>query len=189
MNALAKIFGSLSRVKLLRLFFFNRTSTFTFEEVVKRAKISPSEARTELAHLIKADLVKRAGKKPIAPYRLNQKFPHLDALGAFIRTTTSIAPADLVRLLRRSGNVRLVVLTGIFTAVSESEVDLLIVGDRLSERALKQVIQTLESELGREIRYASFTTDDYSYRRGIYDRLIRDIFDYPHEVLLDRIGP
>ena len=49
-------------------------------------------------------------------------------------------------------------------------------------------MHALEAELGREIRYAFFTTPDFRYRLGVYDRLLRDVFDYPHRVLLDKIG-
>jgi predicted nucleotidyltransferase len=93
-----------------------------------------------------------------------------------------------LRLLKKAGNLRLVVLSGVFTDAAESNVDLLVVGDRLDERSLARAVHTIEAELGREIRYASFSTDDFNYRRGIYDRLIRDLFDYPHQALLDRIG-
>ena len=47
---------------------------------------------------------------------------------------------------------------------------------------------SLEAELGREIRYASFATEDFRYRTGVYDRLLRDVFDYPHRLLIDKIG-
>jgi hypothetical protein len=50
------------------------------------------------------------------------------------------------------------------------------------------VIKRLEGEFGREIRYALFSTSDFRYRLGVYDRLIRDVFDYPHRLLLDKIG-
>jgi hypothetical protein len=67
-------------------------------------------------------------------------------------------------------------------------VDLLIAGDNLDERALARAVHVIEAELGREVRYASFSTEDFRYRRGVYDRLIRDVLDYPHRVAFDRIG-
>lgn len=188
MDSLSRIFGSLARIKLLRLFVFNRDGVFSFEEIGVRAKLAPLEARIELARLTEAGFLKRTGKGRSPTYRVNTRFSHLEALCAFIRSTTSVSPADLLSNLKKAGTLRLVVLSGVFTGVSESNVDMIIVGDRLDERTLARAAQAIEAELGREIRYASFTTDDFSYRRGIYDRLIRDVFDYPHQVLLDRIG-
>ena len=188
MDSLAQIFGSLGRVKLLRLFLFNRHEGFDFETVLSRAKLSSAEAKTELARLMHAGVVKRSGSTRTGIYRANQRFVHLEALSAFIRSTTVIPPGDLLARVKKAGNVKLVILSGVFTGVAESGADLIVVGDRLDERSLARAAATIEAELGREIRYASFSTDDFSYRMGIYDRLIRDVFDYPHQILLDKIG-
>ena len=91
-------------------------------------------------------------------------------------------------MMRRAGAIRLVALSGLFTGVIESKVDLLIVGDRIEDRVIANIVRTLEAELGRELNYASFLTPDFRYRIGVYDRLIRDVFDYPHTLLVDKIG-
>ena len=91
-------------------------------------------------------------------------------------------------MLRRAGTLRLVALSGLFTGILEPQVDMLIVGDNLDERLLALAVRSLEAELGREIRYASFATADFRYRLGVYDRLLRDVFDYPHRLLIDKIG-
>ena len=188
MDALIPLFGSLARVKILRLFVFNRTGAFTLAEIAHRTKLSQEAARSELAHLYRGGIIRRSGKDIGVLYRFNPRYPHLEALSAFVRSTTVIAPSDLLRYLKRAGALRLVVLSGVFTGATESSADILIVGDRINERALAAATGRIEAELGREVRYAAFSTEDFSYRLGIYDRLIRDIFDYPHQALLDRIG-
>jgi hypothetical protein len=65
---------------------------------------------------------------------------------------------------------------------------LLVVGDKLDEKQLNKAVHEIESELGRELRFAHFSTEDFRYRVGVYDRLIRDIFDYPHRTIFDKIG-
>ncbi len=79
-------------------------------------------------------------------------------------------------------------LSGFFVGMIEPQVDLLVVGDTIDERVLKTSVHSLEAELGREIRYAAFATTDFRYRLEVYDRLLRDVFDYPHRVLIDKIG-
>ncbi len=61
-------------------------------------------------------------------------------------------------------------------------------GDKLEERPLTAAVHLLEAELGRELRFASFSTEQFRYRLGVYDRLLRDVFDYPHRPILDRLG-
>jgi hypothetical protein len=106
----------------------------------------------------------------------------------FVRNTTSVRSQNIIAALKRAGGLRLIVLSGLFTGILEPQIDILVVGDNLNERALTQAIHSLEVELGREIRYASFTTVDFRYRMGVYDRLLRDVFDYPHTILVDKIG-
>ena len=46
----------------------------------------------------------------------------------------------------------------------------------------------VEAEIGKELTFASFETADFHYRLGMYDKLIRDILDYPHQKLLDKLN-
>ncbi|MFA6502965.1 MAG: hypothetical protein WCT45_01775 [Candidatus Paceibacterota bacterium] len=188
MEPLAKIFGSPARLKVLRLFMFNQNAGFTLAEVSARTKLSADAVRRELSDLLAAGLLRKKGVRAAASYHVNPRFEHTDALDTFIRETTNVRPKDILAALRRAGTLKLIVLSGFFTSILEPQVDLLVVGDSLEERALAQAVRSLEAELGREIRYASFTTADFRYRVGVYDRLLRDVFDYPHRVLIDKIG-
>lgn len=188
MEPLAKIFGSPSRLKMLRLFMFNQNVSFTLAEIAERAKLTPVTVRRELGDLLAAGLLRKKGARAAARYKVNPRFEHLVAFDTFIRESTNVRPQDILLALRRIGTVRLAVLSGFFTGMIEPQIDLLVVGDHLDERILATAVRSLEAELGREIRYASFATDDFKYRRGVYDRLLRDIFDYPHRLLIDKIG-
>lgn len=188
MDPLAKLFGSAARMKLLRLFLFNETESYTAAAAALRAKVAKVAARKEIALLWSIKLLKKKTGKGGASFTANPKFEHYEALKTFLRTSTGINDQNISQNLKRAGALRLVALSGLFTGVAESQVDLLIVGDRLDERALGSIIHTLEAELGRELRYASFTTEDFRYRVGIYDRLVRDVLDYPHRLVLDKIG-
>ncbi len=188
MDPLSRLFGSYVRLKLLRLFLFNDDMSFTLTDISFRAKAPKDAVRKELTLLINAEVIRKKSGKGPAQYAASRKFPHYDALQAFIRNTTSMSDANMVTAIKKAGNVRLFVLSGLFTGAIEPKVDVLIVGDKLDEKALDASMRALEAELGRELRFASFTTEDFRYRRGVYDRLLRDIFDFPHRILLDRIG-
>lgn len=188
MELLAKLFGSSARIKMLRLFIFNKDIALTSLEVAERTKLSKETTRHELTELVAAGLIRRKGTQMPPRYQTNPHFEHLDPLDVFIRETTTVRPKDMVTILKRAGALRLVVLSGLFMGVQQAQIDLLVVGDGLDERVLANAVHTLEAELGREIRYASFATPDFRYRLSIYDRLLRDVFDYPHRVLIDKIG-
>jgi hypothetical protein len=188
MDPLSKLFGSPSRLKFLRLFLFNDDSAFTLKEAAFRARVARVQARKEIALLVSAGIVKKGKGKGGTVYRADTKFEHYEPLMTFLRTTTSVKDSDLLRVFKKAGTLRAVVLSGIFTGSIEPKIDVLIVGDRLDERNLKSAIHNIEAELGRELRYASFLTPDFRYRAGVYDRLIRDVMDYPHRTIFDKIG-
>lgn len=188
MDPLARLFGSPARVKLLRLFFFNDDTAFSLVDTAFRTRVAKDAARKELTALTAAGILrKRTGKGP-SGYVADKRFAHFEALKAFLRDTTEISDASIVTSIKKSGTPKLVVLSGLFTGAVESKVDLLVVGDRLDEKPLTTAIRALEAELGRELRYAYFSTEQFKYRLGVYDRLLRDVFDYPNRVIFDRIG-
>ncbi len=188
MEPLAKLFGSPARLKTIRLFIFNKDAAFSAAEVAQRTKISKDVARKELTDLASIKLLRKKGSQSPARYQANTNFEHFSALETFVRETTNVRPQDIINTLRRAGSLRLVALSGLFTGSIEPPVDLLVVGDSLDERALNNAVHALEAELGREIRFAFFSTPDFRYRLGVYDRLLRDVFDYPHRLLIDKIG-
>ena len=46
----------------------------------------------------------------------------------------------------------------------------------------------MEAEIGKELRYAAFEAPEFEYRVKMYDKLIRDIFDFPHKTILNKLG-
>lgn len=186
MDPLSKLFGSAARLKLLRLFLFNDDTAFTAADAAFRAKLTKDAAKKEITVLASAGIIRK--KASTKEYTASRKFPHYEALQQFVRATTTVTDADLVNTLKRAGTLRLVVLSGLFTGAIETKVDLLVVGDKLEDKPLEAAIRTLEAELGRELCFASFSTEEFRYRQGVYDRLIRDVMDYPKRVILDKIG-
>lgn len=189
MDSLSRLFGNPARLKLLRLFLFNDDTAFSSSDAAFRSKTPKTSARKEISILLASDVIRRKTGKQGSGYTANKKFEHFAALQRFLRETTDVRDADILGALRRAGTLRVVVLSGMFTGAIEPRVDMLVVGDRLEERPLATAIHNLEAELGRELRYAAFTTEEFKYRVGVYDRLIRDVFDYPHRTIMDKITP
>ena len=188
MDPLARLFSSSARLKLLRLFLFNDDTGFSVLDAAFRINVPKESVRRELKTLMMAGVVrKRTGKDGIV-YGANKRFEYYEPLQAFLRTTTTLDDASIVAKLKKGGSLRLIVLSGLFTGAAETKADILVVGDRIDDKHLDKAVHELEAELGRELRFASFTMQEYRYRIGVYDRLLRDIFDYPHRTLLDKIG-
>lgn len=183
-KSVAHIFGGESKVKVMRLFIFNPREHFSPKDVSKKAKESPVKVRKELSSLTKAGLVKKLQKG----YTLDPKYPYLGGLKSFLVDASPMSDKEIVRRLSKAGALKLVLTAGIFIRDPESRVDILVVGDNMKKKTLVSAIVGLEAELGMELRYAAFDTADFKYRLGVYDKLIRDILDYPHKKILNKLG-
>ncbi|MEK7538566.1 MAG: hypothetical protein AAB552_01865 [Patescibacteria group bacterium] len=204
MDILEKLFGSAARVKILRLFLLNAESIFDAGDVSVKSKVNPAEARREIALLKKAgvladksffkEIPPRKGskhpstKKRVAGFQLKAGFPLLSPLKNLIISETPLNREGIVRRLRSVGKVKLLVLSGIFLEESESRVDVLIVGDGLNKRAIDHALRSIEAEIGKELSYGAFETVEFLYRVSVYDKFVRDILDFRHDRVIDKLG-
>ena len=204
MDTLTALMGSEAKVKLLRLFLFNQGTPFLLKELSARTKCSPALIKKELSMLIKADVVRKKNvlkdievtknKKVVfkklqgSGFILNDKFPYLDPLKNLLTVASLNADESLAKRFTNAGRIKLFLAAGVFIQNWDSRVDLLIVGDELNLPKIETVIKTIESEIGKEVSYSAFETTDFEYRLGIHDRLVRDILDYPHNMLIDKLG-
>lgn len=183
-KSIGYIFGGEGKVKIMRLFLFNGNHCFRHREVAKRSKEKPNTVRRELNRLSKAGLIKPKTRG----FTLNETYPYLAALEHFLIDAAPISEKEILRKLGRIGSLKLVLLSGVFIHDPESRIDLLVVGDRLKKNLLETAIASIEAELGREIRYSAFETAEFKYRLGVYDKLVRDILDFSHKKILNKLA-
>lgn len=194
MESLGILFGSLARVKLMRHFLMNPETRFTTKDLSIRSKISLAVLRRELNQFRKAGLIKdtivtetnsRGGIKKSKGVVFNTSFPHRKSLAELILENSTLNRPALLKRLKQTGKLKLLVLSGILTGLPDSRLDVLIVGKDIEPKKVDRALREVEAEIGRELAYAVFDTDDFIYRMNMYDKLIADVLDYPHERLID----
>ncbi len=188
MDTLIALFGSVQKVKILRLFLFNNNVTFSMRDLVTRTVCKAPAIARELKTLVKADIIRKRHSTKGVTYILNEKFPYLDPLKNLLTVASIQADDTLAKRFGAAGKIKLIIAAGVFIQNWESRVDLVIVGDDINITKIEAIIKTIEAEIGKEIAYSAFETQDFQYRIGIHDRLVRDILDYPHVTLMDRLG-
>jgi hypothetical protein len=189
MDALEKIFGGTARVKLMRLFMFNSTLYFETADVAVRSKVDPSRVKKELNFLASVNMIKkstRGGNKTV--WYLNDNFPYLVEFQRLLLQTSLINTRHHVKKMTKIGRLKLVIFSGLFKEQNEATLDILIVAEGAKKNITDTVMSSIEAEIGKEIRYAVLDSEDFKYRLGVGDKLIRDVLDYPHEVVLDRLS-
>lgn len=201
---LDKLFGSAARVKIIRLFLLNPESMFTSKEIERRCRVSGSTTRKEINLLKKIDFIKQKvesvdsliklkngkiknNKKKVTGLRLNESFPLLRALQVMLLKSAPIDRAKMLRMFKAVGKMKLIILSGVFIQSSDSRVDLFLVGSSIKNASLERVLKKIEAEIGKELSYVAFDTKEFVYRLGMYDRFVRDVLDYPHEKILNKL--
>jgi len=181
METLGKILGSGARVKIMRLFLLNRGKSFKNKDIIKRSQVSPAVARREVRLLSSVDFIK---KRPMGEWTFNPLFKYATEIEDLLVRSNSLNQQTIMDNFKKVGRVKLLIVSGVFIKNDDSRVDLLVVGDKLRRRKIENGIRKLEAEIGTELVYAIFETKEFLYRLNMYDKLVRDIIDYPHEVLL-----
>jgi len=201
-DVLGNLFGSVNRVKLLRLFLFNEMEQYEKEQIVSFTKVPGAKITKELNTLEKVGVIKKTSffkevenkktgkitKKRTSGYVANNKFMYFRSLQSMLIKSAPVDENGLSKKLRKAGKVNAIIVAGLFIQDPDSVVDLLVIGDKLKMSVLRTAIATIESELGKSLRYTVFSTSDFKYRLTMYDRLVRDILDYPHVIIHDSMG-
>ncbi|TSC69264.1 MAG: hypothetical protein G01um101466_106 [Parcubacteria group bacterium Gr01-1014_66] len=183
----------------MRLFIQNGEALFALSDIVSRTQVSRESTHRELSKLLQVGLIKkkqvatdskqgkRTATKKQERYILNPQFPVLEELRNLITRATTTSRKSILVHLKKIGKVKLAVLSGIFLSSERSRTDLLIIGDDLNKKRLDRFLGYIESELGKTITYTLMDTDEFKYRMQMFDRFLRDILEYPHEKLINKL--
>ena len=189
-DTLGAIFNSPSRVKIMRLFLLNREEVFTSGQIASWVNMTAPNTRKELTILLRSGFIKkkkdRREGRTVDGWTFDPKFEYTDSLRDLLFGTEFVDQDELGRRFKRTGRIKLLLLSGVFNHSESSRLDLLLVGDNLKRPAIERIVRSLEAEIGKEISYAAFESEEFIYRASMYDKLIRDIIDFPHEKVIDQ---
>jgi hypothetical protein len=204
MEILSKLLGTEERVKIMRLFLLNPEMSFDVSDITERSKVNKNALRREISLLSKIGFVKpkvftketqktiakktKIIKKKVSGWQLSIDFPLLLPVRNLLISTEPIRHEDIVARFKSAGKVKLIVLAGVFLQKEDSRVDILIVGDELKKKNIENSLRAIEAEIGKELSYALFETQDFLYRMNMYDKFARDIFDFAHEKIFDKLN-
>ncbi|MEK7471092.1 MAG: hypothetical protein AAB623_00380 [Patescibacteria group bacterium] len=183
MEILGKILGNSARVKIMRLFLLNKGKGFIVKDVMKRSRVSPLIVRKELKLLSSIGFIKKRSAISSEWY-FNSLFKYGEEFESLLLRSDTLSKQTILNNFKKVGRVKLIIISGIFIKNHDSRVDLLIVGDKMKRNKIEEGIKKIEAEMGIELIYAIFETKEFLYRLNMYDKLVRDILDYPHQVVL-----
>lgn len=197
MRMLEHLFGSKTRVKLLRIFLHQPEQRFYVRELTRLAKLQINAVRRELQHLSSLGLImevadadkpgQRMHSQDRRYYQVNAHHAVYSELQALMLKADVLREDDLTKRFQALGRVRFAALTGSFVSHSPAPTDLFIVGT-ISKTKLQRFIRRLEQELNREINFTVMTPTEYKYRKDMTDKFLYRILEGPKVVLINELG-
>jgi predicted nucleotidyltransferase len=156
-------------------------------EIVATSGIGPGQVQRELENLVRLRLVLRYNEGRQIFYRPNPDAPIFNELRSIVFKTFGIADA-----IRRALEPfkRRIVWAFIFgsvasdTHVATSDVDLIVVSDRLGPSDLLEALEAAESRLRRKMSLQIFGKKEFGERLRRGDHFLHNVFSRPRIMIL-----
>lgn len=186
-EVLETLFGSRAKTRILRFFLLNPDREYRVVEIAKKNMLSSAAVRKEIKELKKIKFLVEHKKKGIKFYTLDQTFHFYFELKNLFAKSASSPQCRSLSKLKSIGDVKLALVSGIFLNYPKSKVDMVLVANNVSRGKLRNVMNSLEAEVGKEISFVMMNSDEFKYRLDMLDRFLIDFIEGSHIELIDKI--
>jgi len=181
------LFDSPVKVKLLKLFLHNPDENFESKIVSKKLNLKTVQVSKHIGDLADIKFLNCKNSKGRKTFKVNCDFDFYNELKELVVKASPASKEKMSRRLKSLGKIKLALLAGVFINCDTSPADLLVVGDNIKPAKFNNFISDLEAEVGKEINYGLMTSKEFYYRYDMYDRFIRDLLDFKHEKLINKL--
>ncbi len=191
MEILGKLFGTQNRVKIMRLFLLNPEAGYDVATISNHIRANKTLVRKELALLSSIGFIKakkvdqKDSNRKVPGFVLATEFQYIKEMKRLLVDAEFLTQEEIAKRFKKAGRIKLLVISGVFLKDDASRVDFMLVGDNFKKSVLDRTIRTLEAEIGKELSYSVFDTEEFKYRLSMYDKLIRDVLDFNHKKIID----
>ena len=185
------LFGSKTRVKLLSLFLNNPGRAFYVRELTREIGEQINSVRRELTNLVNVGVIRGDTVDNKVYYEADTAYQFYESLRTMFSNVDAVASDNKVspniwaKKFDAIDGVRVVLFAGKLVYGSDSTVDVLVVGDNLSQIKFKNVLKALERDSGSSLAYTILPFNDFYYRLSVHDQFIVDILNEKHTIVLD----
>lgn len=188
-----KLFGSKTRAKLLKLFFENPEKSFYVREMTRVIDEQIHSVRRELLNLESIGIIKNEAFDNKVYYSANKKHPFCRPLIDLFAKKISTVPGEQEsrestweEYCRPVKNyLKAMILTN--RLPGQEGIDLLVIGDDRTKK-LTHWAEVIEKKLGKPINYAIMSPDDFTYRKNVRDRFLKEILEMEISEIIDPDG-
>jgi DNA-binding Lrp family transcriptional regulator len=200
---LEQLFGSKTRLKLLRLFLQNQDEPYFLRQLARLAGAQLNSVRREIENLEKIGIIKaieiadpqykdkKTDKKKKKPqmkkhFIADKEFILFNELKSLLLKAQVLLERKFVSKIETLSGVGLFMLTGLFVGREGGLTDMLVVGT-FNKQKLASIVKAFEKDLNQPINYTVMTQAEYKYRKDITDRFLYDILESKNIMIVDKI--
>lgn len=169
---------SSTQQRVLGLLFGQPERSFFATEVIARVGAGSGAVQRELKKLADSGLAKVSYQGNQKHYQANSAAPIYSELCALIRKTVGLADPIRASLEPKRKVIELALIYGSIAKQSEtatSDIDLLLVSDRLTLEAVYRLLEGVEQQLGRKINPTLYTNEEFDKRRATGNAFLRRV--------------
>lgn len=187
------LFGSRTRVKLLRLFLGNPGAPFYVRELGRKVEAQIHAIRRELENLERLGIIRTAGAPvddhPLRSrqrkyYQLDEGFTLAVELRALVLKSQFLLEEEFKRRIRGLGSLRYFALFGLFVGEREAATDLLVVG-QINRKRFARLMAQFEREIGNPVNYTVMSEREFRYRWDVGDRFLYGLLEGKKIAVID----
>ena len=205
------LFGSKTRVKLLKLFLNSPDNSYYVREITRLIDEQINSVRRELSNMLKIGIITSENVENKLYYKVNQMYPHFIPLRAIFSdeeipiaevqaakisdntkgSTSAFSSSDsnpevkyYNKIFEGLTGAHAIVIAGKLVRGSASPIDILIIG-QVPNTKLKTIIKSIERREEIEVNYTVIAPEEFHYRISVRDRFIGEILDTKFTVIKD----
>ncbi|MCX6800028.1 MAG: hypothetical protein NT091_02705 [Candidatus Falkowbacteria bacterium] len=205
---LLKLFGSQARVKILKVFLMNPEKQFFMRQLARDLDLQINSVRRELDNLEKFGLLstelakddplegdepldakgkKIKGLKEKKYYQVNFGFPLYEEIKALIVKSHVLYKPEFIDDIKKTGDIKVLILSGVFVNNKNAPVDILIVGE-INRQKFARILENYQKELGKEINYTCMNEKEFKYRKSMTDVFLYDVLEGDRMIIINSEG-
>jgi hypothetical protein len=187
-EVLENLFGSREKTRMLRFFLQNPEQEYQLGEIAKRNMLVAKKIKKELENLVRIKFIISRSRRGKKSYLLNQNFIFYPELKNLVSKDNIFPQSKSLSKIKDLGNIKLAAISGAFINYHKSKADMILVGDGISRAKLKNLMGSLEAEIGKEVDFVLMSGEEFKYRLNMLDKFILEFLEGPHEELINKIN-
>ena len=168
--------------RVLGLLYGKPDARFYANDIVRRAAMGRGTVRRELDRLMAAGLIVVSREGNQLYFQANSASPVYSELLGIIRKTFGVADVIREALASLGDGIRLAFVYGSVAKISDvktSDIDLMIVGDKLTYSDVMEALQPLEQSLQRAINPTLYTATEFKTKRERGSSFLTRVLEQP----------